>query len=118
MLFRSFGQSQRDVFLHSDGSGSIIGWSFTYQFQWGPLFYEYGYIHSQGGCTFNGCADYIDQGWRKTNFGVYEGIVEGNPGTWTPGLAVPEPETYALLLAGLGFLGWFGRRRRQKEAAA
>ncbi len=30
--------------------------------------------------------------------------------TSTPGL-VPEPETYALLLAGLGFVGWAARRR-------
>jgi hypothetical protein len=31
---------------------------------------------------------------------------------------VPEPETYAMLLAGLGLLGFAARRRKQKEAAA
>lgn len=31
---------------------------------------------------------------------------------------IPEPETYAMLLAGLGLLGFVARRRKQKEAAA
>ena len=30
--------------------------------------------------------------------------------------AVPEPETYAMLLAGLGFLGFVARRRKQQTA--
>ncbi len=30
--------------------------------------------------------------------------------------AVPEPETYAMLLAGLGLLGWVARRRKQNLA--
>lgn len=28
---------------------------------------------------------------------------------------VPEPETYAMMLAGLGLVGWAGRRRKQAE---
>ena len=33
-----------------------------------------------------------------------------------PVLGVPEPETYAMLLAGLGLLGFAARRRNQKAA--
>jgi len=29
--------------------------------------------------------------------------------------AVPEPETYAMLLAGLGLVGWLGARRRKSQ---
>jgi len=32
--------------------------------------------------------------------------------------AVPEPETYALLLSGLGMVGWLSRRRRPQAVAA
>jgi len=32
--------------------------------------------------------------------------------------SIPEPETYAMLLAGLGLLGFAVRRRKQKELAA
>ncbi|MBI1989245.1 MAG: PEP-CTERM sorting domain-containing protein, partial [Betaproteobacteria bacterium] len=28
--------------------------------------------------------------------------------------AIPEPETYAMMLAGLGLMGFVARRRRQK----
>jgi hypothetical protein len=37
--------------------------------------------------------------------------------SWTVA-AVPEPETYAMMLAGLGLLGFMGRRRKQNAAAA
>ena len=30
--------------------------------------------------------------------------------------AIPEPETYAMLLAGLGLLGFVARRRKQRTA--
>lgn len=42
-------------------------------------------------------------------------VLGGNFGDVT---AVPEPETYAMLLAGLGLLGFAARRRKQKLAAA
>jgi len=33
-----------------------------------------------------------------------------------PTAPVPEPETYAMMVAGLGVLGWMGRRRQAKKA--
>jgi len=31
---------------------------------------------------------------------------------WQPAIAVPEPASYALMLGGLGILGWLARRPR------
>ena len=43
----------------------------------------------------------------------------GSSGWYIPTVTpIPEPETYALMLAGLGLLGFHARRRKQKEAAA
>ena len=53
-----------------------------------------------------------------TPFSTYECGYSANAavGTITP--AVPEPETYTLMLAGLGALGWVARRRSRQTAQA
>lgn len=43
------------------------------------------------------------------------GQILNNPGTWTVA-TVPEPETYAMILAGLGLMGAVARRRKNKHA--
>jgi len=54
-----------------------------------------------------------DFGSASTN--AYAQLV---PDHITIGAPIPEPETYAMLLAGLGLLGFAARRRKLKEAAA
>lgn len=45
--------------------------------------------------------------------------VEPDGSAWyTPTTPIPEPETYAMMLAGLGLMGWVARRRQRKEAAS
>ena len=48
----------------------------------------------------------------QSNFVFFDGLIV------TQVNAVPEPESYAMLLAGLGLLGFVIRRRKQKEATA
>ena len=46
---------------------------------------------------------------RIASLRLYDGVIVPSP--------VPEPETYAMLLTGLGFLGFAARRRKQKITA-
>jgi hypothetical protein len=50
--------------------------------------------------------------YQPGNFGILDGIGDNAPGF---AAAVPEPETYALLLAGLGMVGTIIRRRKAKQ---
>ena len=48
---------------------------------------------------------------------AYGGAPAFDASHWTLS-PIPEPETYAMLLAGLGLLGFHARRRKLKLAAA
>jgi hypothetical protein len=58
-----------------------------------------------GGLDSNGCPGYSCNGYSR---GITAGAITS---------AVPEPETYAMMLAGLGLLGFMARRRMRRDAA-
>jgi hypothetical protein len=89
--------------------------------------YTWGNVPNGGGCDWGGC--WTNYSWEIT--GSYIGVTGYQLNTHSQTLAfdgltvdgvnvaaVPEPETYAMMLAGLGLLGFMARRRKQKEAAA
>lgn len=53
--------------------------------------------------------------YQPGNFGLLDGIGDNAVGF---AAAVPEPETYAMLLAGLGLMGTIARRRNKGQAAS
>jgi len=85
------------------------------------------FINSQP--AFNGVIDYFNIQWSRGGVGYTFGgdrtqwVVQLNypadigvgGGQWVAE-AVPEPETYAMLLAGLGIVGAIARRRKAKQA--
>jgi hypothetical protein len=52
--------------------------------------------------------------------GLHVQSISANPDSawYGPANPVPEPETYAMMLAGLGLLGFMARRTKQNDAAA
>ncbi|MGQ0511264.1 MAG: FxDxF family PEP-CTERM protein [Betaproteobacteria bacterium] len=113
------------------GVGSI--WHLPYSFQLGGIAFDF-----TEALTGNGFADsHLSSGervvWETTfaqpttfaapPFAVKVFGIGANDSAYafyapTSVSPIPEPETYGMLLAGLGMLGFAARRRKQKEAAA
>ncbi len=73
-----------------------------------------GWMNSPGhkANILNGTMQGIGVGYVYNSDAPWGSYWTQNFGTLTPLAAVPEPETYAMMLLGLGVLGWAGKRRK------
>lgn len=118
------GQNAIGRFLAENHASNTSVLSAAFQVAIWELMYETSgtYNLSSGSASFtSGNASVLStaQSWinvldaASTPFSVYQSPTHQDI-LVTP---VPEPETYALMAAGLGALGWVARRRKAKEAA-
>lgn len=104
--------STLSVSLHVGANNVIDAWEFSVQP--GPLWYWTYYNQSLSGSSVNG--DYTDlaSSHPRCCWDVRQAAT-ATAGSWAATgsqvLAVPEPATYAMLLAGLGWIGLTTRRR-------
>lgn len=101
LIFSIYVRNTGDTFYSGSGASNSDGLAHANVINnWMPGRTYVGFEDLWGG----GDLDYDDNSFSFTNVATLQ--------------PVPEPETYAMLLAGLGLLGMQARRRKQKQAAA
>ncbi len=103
-----------------NNSGQVVGWTDS-----GDV--GYGFLYSDGVMIYLSLLEsVISAGWTNLIPGAINdkgqiaghGILNGHTQAFllSPTAAIPEPETYAMLLAGLGLIGFMANRRKQHTA--
>lgn len=102
----------RGVWLQSSVDGSVLMPDISWDFGNGPSPAFPVLVTQSGGYPYD-----EDMPWTW-----YNNSINGNNRatliTVTEVTAVPEPETYAMLVAGIALVGWAGRRQRRYAAGA
>lgn len=99
--------------LSTDAVGSIVQWDLSMYS--GPDSSNFVRVISVN-AVFSGKPYILDEGAiYAVNHFTGDGYNRGPSGQWV--VAIPEPETYALMLAGLGLLGVMTRRRESNAFA-
>ena len=110
------GTVSADFFVFAPENKSFVSQSLTGFTNLDSLSFEYDGAASAcgGACSGDFAIDNIAVTTAICDIST-AGNACSNPSPPNP---IPEPETYAMLLAGLGVLGLVARRRKQKEAVA
>lgn len=111
----------KSIFVESNVGGTTAAWSFVGSGTGGYADIDFGTGFGANSSNRLSQNDYVT--WNVTGLGTssltnmyvrIKGIDGGYMANYMPLTAVvPEPETYAMLLAGLGLIGFTARRRKQ-----
>ncbi|MDO9011164.1 MAG: FxDxF family PEP-CTERM protein [Gallionella sp.] len=101
------------MFFLTNSSGNIESWFFLAESTMTPSFPLVG-INSSSTSIPDKPSDRVQVNPYPGDIGFYSGRTE-KLGIWSVSTVspIPEPETYAMLLAGLGLVGFMARRRKE-----